>query len=414
MARTPRIPSYRRHSSGQARVTIGGKDHLLGRYGSAASRETYRRVVAEWLIGPAPRELAADRIKSVTITELVLVYWKFCKRYYGFAADKRRGDRYCLRSALRLVRSLYGRTLAADFGPLALKACRQKMVDLGWSRTYVNAQVDRVRRMFRWAAEEELLPANIYQNLRAVTSLRFGRTEARETAKVRPVPEQQIETSLPFMPPAVAAMVRFQLLTGCRPAEVCVLRPIDLDVTDPSCWVYRPSGDRGPHGRHKTAHHGRDRLVFVGPKAQEVLRPFMSVRPGEHCFSPTTSEAQRHVRQRAARRSPLTPSQAACESADRRRPPRDTYDTHSYRRAIARACRKADKAVHRDDLSIPEGQVIIPTWGPNRLRHNRATELRPFGLDMTKTVLGHAKVETTQLYAEKDVTAAMRLVGRIG
>ena len=79
----------------------------------------------------------------------------------------------------------------------------------------------------------------------------------------------------------------------------------------------------------------------------------------------------------------------------RRRAPGDRYDTNSYRRAIARACRKAD----------------VPPWSPNRLRHSRATELRPYGLDLTKTILGHAKVETTQIYAEKDLADAMELVG---
>ena len=42
------------------------------------------------------------------------------------------------------------------------------MIDKNWSRSYTNAQVDRIRRMFRWPASEELLPASVYQNLRAV------------------------------------------------------------------------------------------------------------------------------------------------------------------------------------------------------------------------------------------------------
>ena len=56
----------------------------------------------------------------------------------------------------------------------------------------------------------------------------------------------------------------------------------------------------------------------------------------------------------------------------------------------------------------------MPAWGPNRLRHSRATELRPYGLDVVKTVLGHTKVETSQVYAEKDMAAAMDLVSKIG
>ena len=53
-------------------------------------------------------------------------------------------------------------------------------------------------------------------------------------------------------------------------------------------------------------------------------------------------------------------------------------------------------------------------WHPNQLRHTRATELRRYGLDLAKTILGHTKVETTQIYAEKDLAAAMELIAKIG
>ena len=53
-------------------------------------------------------------------------------------------------------------------------------------------------------------------------------------------------------------------------------------------------------------------------------------------------------------------------------------------------------------------------WHPNRLRHSRATELRCHGLDVVSTILGHSKIETTQIYSEKDLAAAMELVTRLG
>src|SRR5262245_5217085 len=37
------------------------------------------------------------------------------------------------------------------------------------------------------AAEEELLPGSIHQNLRAVAALRAGKSKARETVRVKPV-----------------------------------------------------------------------------------------------------------------------------------------------------------------------------------------------------------------------------------
>ena len=286
-AHTPRLPKYRRHSSGQARVTLNGKDILLGAYGSAASKEAYRRAVGEWLETggkAAPKAEAAP----LSISELILAYWKYATDYYGYGVSGDPKDSYCMRNALRVVKELYGRTPAADFGPLTLKACRSTMLTKDWSRTYTNVQINRIRRMFRWGAGEELLPGAVYQNLRSVAGLRRGKSAARETERIRPAPPGDIEAAIPVMPPAVAAMGRLQLLTGCRPAEACRLRPIDLDMTNPACWVYRPE-------RHKTEHHGHDRMVLIGPKAQQVLLPFIGVKLDAYCFCPAASESQRNA-----------------------------------------------------------------------------------------------------------------------
>jgi hypothetical protein len=47
-----RTPSYRKHKgTGQAVVTLNGKDHYLGRHGTATSRDEYIRLVSEWMAG---------------------------------------------------------------------------------------------------------------------------------------------------------------------------------------------------------------------------------------------------------------------------------------------------------------------------------------------------------------------------
>jgi site-specific recombinase XerD len=185
-----------------------------------------------------------------------------------------------------------------------------------------------------------------------------------------------------------------------------LLRPGDLDRGNPGCWVFRPR-------EHKTEHHGHDRLILIGPRAQAVLRPFLDRPAGAYCFSPAEAETRRNALRREARQSPMTPSQAARRpKARRQRAPGDRYDTHSYRRAIKRGCTRATRA--RLDLGPCRPCDLVPEWSPNRLRHNRATELRAYGLDMVKTVLGHSKVETSLIYAEKDLAAAMELVARVG
>jgi integrase len=397
------LPSYRRHKkSGQAITTLvdglgGRKDVLLGTYGSAASRQEYLRVIGEWEAN-GRRLPAPTNALDLTVAELLVAYWQHAVNYYGFGQRKRTGTEMCLRHALRVLRELYGNTAASNFGPLSLKACRQKMLTLDWSRRYINAQVDKLRRVFKWAASEQLVPGSVYLDLKTVEGLRRGRSAARETNGVRPVPQEHADAALAKLRPVIAAMVRFQALTGCRPAEVCIVRPVDLDMRNPACWVYRPGSDQA-HGVHKTAYRGSDRLILIGPAAQEVLRPWLGTKVDGYCFSPVQAEAARNAARKAGRQTPMTPSQAQRRPARcRKRPHGDHYDVTSYRNAIWRACDRAD----------------CPRWSPNRLRHNRATQLRCHGLDVTKTILGHTKVETTQIYAERDLNAAMELVSRIG
>jgi len=51
MPRRRKLPKYRCHKpSGQAVVTLSGKDFYLGPHDSAVSRVEYDRLVAEWLV----------------------------------------------------------------------------------------------------------------------------------------------------------------------------------------------------------------------------------------------------------------------------------------------------------------------------------------------------------------------------
>ena len=108
---------------------------------------------------------------------------------------------------------------------MALKAVRQAMIDAGRCRTLINKDVSRIRALFRWAVEQELLPVAVQQALQTVAGLRKGRSAAREAEPVGPVPVEVVEATLPHLSPQVAAMVRLQLLTGARPGEVVACGP---------------------------------------------------------------------------------------------------------------------------------------------------------------------------------------------
>jgi len=122
--------------------------------------------------------------------------------------------------ALRILRTTHGATPVSDFGPRKLKPLQSEMIDLGRSRAYVNANIHRIRRAFRWGVAEELVPAAVHEALKAVPGLRKGRTKARETKPFPTVAADVVDANLPHLPAVVAYMV-----TGCRPAEVCLVRP---------------------------------------------------------------------------------------------------------------------------------------------------------------------------------------------
>jgi site-specific recombinase XerD len=438
MSRRSHVPTYRLHKqSGQAVVTLPDglgrrRDVLLGRYGSPESRREYARVLAEWEAND--RRLPQPSATSdISVNELVLAYWKHARDYYGWVKHPERGDRVSLKDALRVVRKLHGHTPARDFGPLALKACRARMIRKGWARTYINSQVDRVRRMFRWAAEEELLPGSVYDNIAKVSSLRKGKSEARESEKVRPVRDEVVDATLAFLHPVPRAMVELQRLTGMRPGEVCRVRGIDLEVSAP-VWVYRPGSDQGPEGEHKTAHHGHERAVLIGPRAQEILKPWLKTDLTAYLFSPKEAEALRSALRRQNRKSPMTPSQAARKPRkDPRRPRGERYRVAAYRLAIYRACDRAfpppAPLAKREDETWKEWRGRLTAgdraelrrwrkahrWHPHQLRHNAGTVLRKeYGIEVAKIILGHATLTATQVYAERDLERAREIVGKIG
>ena len=132
-----RTPQYRLHKpTGQAVVTLDGRDFYLGKFGSLESRDEYDRLLAEWMAnGRRMPKGPASGSADVTVSELMVGYLEFAEGYYRRADGQPTGQAANIRFAVRPLRKLYGHTPAAQFGPLALKAVRAAMIKAGLCRT---------------------------------------------------------------------------------------------------------------------------------------------------------------------------------------------------------------------------------------------------------------------------------------
>jgi len=430
-----RTPKLRLHKgTGQGYVELNRKRIYLGLFEAATTREKYHRLIAEWEAGG--RQLLAPA-HEITIVEIVQRFWPHAKTHYQKTDRSPAGELENYRQALRPLINLYGTIKAKDFGPRALKGMRHKMVELGWARTYINRQVSRVKSVFRWATEEELIAPDILHGLSAVGGLQRGRTEAHETDPVKPVPESLILGIQPYVSEQIWALIQLQLRSGARAGELIRLRGVDLKPGD-KIWTAELN-------EHKTAHHGISKRIYFGPQAVAMLQEFLQDRPlNAFLFSPAEAEVDRR---RLLHEKRVTPLSCGNKPGTNRaikplRQPNDRYDVASYRRAIQRACERAfpppthlacrkveclkgSRWETSQEWRLRLGSKLweeLQTWkkmhvfSPGALRHNAATRLRhEWGIEVAQCVLGHRLGSSiTEIYAEANVAKAIEAIQKVG
>jgi len=363
-------PSYLLHSSGQARVRIDGQDHLLGPYGSSESRVRFGQLIARHAggitldpfggsnRGTLPRN---ESEAGLTINELVLAFMRYAKQHY-LKHGKETSEIHCLKSATRWLVELYGFTPVDSFGPLALKAVREAMVADGWVRYSVNKSVGRIRHLFKWGVENELVSPTTLQKLQAVAPLLSGRTTAQDNPARQPATVEQVEAVRPLVSPLVRDLIDVQRLTGSRAGELLSLTPAKIDTTG-NVWLFHVDG-------HKTEHHGHSRTIAIGPKAQEIVKRRMAgLEPNDRLFK---------IR-------------------------RDSYTL-----AIGRACKSLVAQFKA------KGGKFTP-WTPHQLRHAMGHQVREaFGLEHVQATLGHASFAMSEHYAGASLTKAIEVAGAVG
>lgn len=353
----PRTPKYCHHKgTNQAFVRISGEMIYLGLYDSPESRDEYDNQILKW------RELNDITGKhSTTIGQLCLAFKKHADKFYVDADGNPTGEAGNFKKSLRILIKKYRALPCSKFGPLKLKEVRSKL-EKRHVRTQVNKSVSRIISVFRWGVENEMVGVEVVQALECVKGLRKGRCTAKESEPVTPVPDEDFNAALECMTSNVSMICSLLALTGARVSEIRTMRVGDVD-TSRDVWIFKP-------GAHKNAWRGKDRVVFIGLKAQVLLMPFSgdAVQSDQFVFRP--------------------------------RKENEPYTLRGLESSIRKACKRA-KVNH---------------WSPGRLRHNTATVVNSnFGdIDAARVVLGHSAKSTTEIYTERDLLKAAELMRENG
>lgn len=281
-----------------------------------------------------------------TVRELVDMFLTHAIEYYRKPSGRLTGEHVNYAHALGPLVDLFGDEPAAAMTPGRLKQVRQRMIDSGrLARGTINQRIGKIRRVFRWAVGEEMIEPAVLVGLQAVEGLKLGRTRAHEGRGVQAIDEARAWAIMAYLPAPVASLLEVLLYTGMRVSEARIMRAQDITTTRQP-WEYRPR-------EHKCEHHGKERVVMLGPRAIEVLRPRMKY--AGYLFSP-------------------------CGGS---RP----YRRDSIYNAIQRACRRAN----------------VPAFCPLAIRHTFATKVRRgMNIESARVMLGHTSAATTEIYAEMD------------
>lgn len=389
-----KIPGLRKHKTGQGFVRIRGVNYYCGKYGEPDTQTKYELYIAEYLA--SKHSFTAQKSRSKLVEDLVVSFLEYLEEY----SDRR--DIANARLVTQVALNLY-RTLPAHlFGPIHFKTIRSQFAAGGIrkkrSRQYINKSMSILIRMFGWCAGEGLVPASVVATLREIDPLRIGRTDAPETEDVDSVDASIVDATIPHLPTVVADMVRLQQLIGCRPGELCSIRPSMIDRSR-DIWVIRLP-------KHKNAWRNKIREIFIGPRAQEILCKYL-YRPFDGpCFSPRDAMRQRRKKRSTERVTPLNegnrPGYGDSSRAGETGPRYSSgYTTATYGKAIAYACKLAWPAPEGMNETQQREWHAKHRWSPNQLRHSAACEIRDsHSLEHVAAVLGHSDVNTSKIYAK--------------
>lgn len=356
-----KVPKYRKRSDGLAFVEHGSiptksRRMVIGRHGTEASIQRYREFLAQ-LQGARSVIVTPGRFGLVReIRDAYLDYAEqHYRRPYGLSSE------FDAMTYALAALDPFADYPSTQFGPRCLVAIRSTLAASGHVRATVNHTISRIKRMFRWACENEMCPSDLYHRLTCVRGLVEGQEGCRESTPVQPAAIESITGVMPFVSRTVGVMMLVQYKAGMRPGETCQMRREHIDTTR-DVWLYTP-----PH--HKNRHRGQSLVKALPQSLQPILMPLMGNAP--YLFMPGRK--------------------------------RERYHTDTYRRAVYYGFKKAKAA-----------GVELEPFTPNQLRHAIATHVaQKLGNRAAQVWCGHERPDTTAIYVQTQIAELLDISAQL-
>ncbi|QQE12323.1 tyrosine-type recombinase/integrase [Planctomycetota bacterium] len=283
------------------------------------------------------------------LEQLIKQYEDHAREYYRKPKSGRLTSEVAsIKQATSQLITFCGNIHIEELRPLKLRGFMDSLVRRGNSRKTINDKIDRIRRMYRWAASYEMIqPEHVYA-LKQVPRLQRGRTRAKENRTIEPVPAKDLIKSMLHMDKTMRNMVRVHYLTGMRPSELLTMRWENITYEN-GILLYRPN-------EHKTDWRGTERIVPLGRRVQKLIGY------GDTGYVFTNIRGQQ-------------------------------YTICGYRSNVKNACNRAK----------------ITIWSPLQLRHNAATRFEnKLGTKEAQILLGHSKPSTTEIYISRSFRKSLK------
>jgi len=178
----------------QAFSWYNGKRIYHGAWGAPEAKKNYDRFIAALMENPTlPLQIGASA--GVLVSELAA---GFLEHIESRNMDKTDVGHY--KRAIGFLVEVYGKFSVNEFSPKKLKVVRNQMIKTGTlSRPMINLYVRKIRSVFSWGTEEEVVHSNVVHAIREVKALRKGEQGTFEPPLRKNVPDDVVRRTLPFL-----------------------------------------------------------------------------------------------------------------------------------------------------------------------------------------------------------------------